>query len=62
MAAPLHNLLPTCSNPCTRQVDVFSLGVVLYELLSRTLLIFTELPVGTADPNASERCVAAELP
>ena len=35
--------------------DVFSFGVVLYELLARVLVVFTELPQHTSDPTAPQR-------
>jgi len=35
--------------------DVFSFGVVLYELMARTLVVFTELPTNSTDPTVPQR-------
>ncbi|WIA14837.1 hypothetical protein OEZ85_001556 [Tetradesmus obliquus] len=43
------------NQPYNEKADVFSFGVVLYELVSRCLLIFTELPTSTTDPIITER-------
>jgi serine/threonine protein kinase len=40
--------------PYTEKVDVFSFGVALYELMTRSLLVFTQLPPG-ADEEALNR-------
>jgi serine/threonine protein kinase len=35
--------------------DVFSYGVVLYELFTRCLIVFTELPTNSTDPDIPQR-------
>lgn len=35
--------------------DVFSFGVVLYELMARVLVVFTELPTNSNDPQEPEK-------
>jgi serine/threonine protein kinase len=35
--------------------DVFSFGVVLYELFAKCLVVFTELPTNSSDPEAPQR-------
>ena len=41
--------------PYNEKADVFSFGVVLYEMFARNLLLFSEMPVNTVDPTAPER-------
>lgn len=35
--------------------DVFSYAVVLYELFTRCLIVFTELPTNSTDPDGPQR-------
>jgi serine/threonine protein kinase len=35
--------------------DVFSFGVVLYELFAKCLVVFTELPTNSTDPEMPVR-------
>lgn len=41
--------------PYNEKADVFSFCVTMFELLARTMLLFSELPVATMDPSAPDR-------
>eukprot|EP00775_Hariotina_reticulata_P012407 gene12407-12542_t len=48
----------TLGLPYNEKVDVFSFGVLLYELTARCMLFFTELPTNTSDASEPDRYAA----
>ena len=50
--------LPNRTKTNTKKADVFSFGVLAFELFSRGMLLFTELPTCASSPDVTEAYAA----